>query len=598
VRVAHHLAAVIAFGVIASGLSAQIPDSLPRDSVPQDTVDQTARFLEARALEAEDVGVFPLVGSEGVRSPGSRIVFTRDSIDWANAQTLGDLLAQVPGVFLWRGGWIGRPELPNYQARGAASVEYFLDGLPFLPVGQDSLSVDPVLISLSLLERIEVEQWPGLLRVRLFTRRHNRLAARSRIGIATGDDDVARYDGALERRFKSGLGFSLAADFLSAPTASGVASDHEQTQYWLRVGYLPSPRFGVQAQLLRTEPKRDPFLGISQTDTIGSGLEGKRSDYQVRLFSRRGPDDRPLHVDVLYGRTTWDGSGVTQTVDRYGATVAYRAPTLSLGVSAFGASRWTTLELGTQAGWSPVEGLSFHAEGHYGRHDADRSSTWVGLGAGFRLPLGVILSGSARIGSVVATPALDADSAQGLRDVRVSAGWNGKRLGLEVGLSRTAAFQPRAFQPFLAVASLAAVPETEWLTAAVRVAPLSWLTLAGWYSDPMGGSVPDGQPPEHMVGKATIRSGFLRKFPSGTFDLKLELTVERWGTGVLGRDGAGAAIVHPGATLLRGLAQIQLGRLHIFYDRYNFQGTNAAYVPGFTVPTFNTTWGVRWEFLN
>ncbi len=122
-RTLRRLFAVMAFGILTPGLSAQVPDTLPRDSVAQDTVDLTARFLEAKELEAERAAVFPLIDTEGVRSPGSRIVFTRDSIEWADAQTLGDILGQVPGVFVWRGGWIGRPELPNYRARGATSVE-------------------------------------------------------------------------------------------------------------------------------------------------------------------------------------------------------------------------------------------------------------------------------------------------------------------------------------------------------------------------------------------------------------------------------------------------------------------------------------------
>ena len=50
-------------------------------------------------------------------------------------QTVGDLLTQVPGVYLWRGGFIGRPEPVNYQARGASSAEYYLDGLPYVAAG-------------------------------------------------------------------------------------------------------------------------------------------------------------------------------------------------------------------------------------------------------------------------------------------------------------------------------------------------------------------------------------------------------------------------------------------------------------------------------
>ncbi len=600
VRIPVGLVAILAAGasLVPRGLAGQIPDSLPPDSLPPDTVDVTARFLEAQRLEAEGVPMFPLVGAEGPRPSGSRVVFDRDSIDWANAQTLGDLLAQIPGVFVWRGGWIGRPELPQYQGRGAASVEYLLDGVPLIPVGPDSVAVDPVLMSLSLLERVEVERWPGLLRVALYTRRHDRLAARSRLGVATGDDDVARYDGALQRQFASGLGFSLAADFLSAPTASGFASGHEQTQYWIQLGYLKSKSFGAQAQLLRTEPERDPFLGVTTTDTIGEPLQGNRSDYRVRVFTERGPPDSPLRIDLLYSRTSWDGSGVTQSFDRYGGAIVHRSRTAVLKASVFGGSRWTTLDVSAQAGWSPTSLVSLRAEARHQRHDGDRMSSWVGLRASLDLPRRITLAGSARVGSAVRHPAITADSAQDLRDIGVTATWNHRVLGAELGLWRTAAFAPRAFQPFRPVAAFAPVAETEWMTIAGRVSPAPWFTIDGWYSTALGGASSDGQPPDHLVGRATIRSKFLRKFPSGIFDLKLQLSAERWGAGVLGRDAVGAALAHPGATFLRGQVQLEFGRLRIFYDRYNLQGTDGAYVPGFPVPRFGTTFGVRWDFLN
>ncbi len=147
-----------------------------------------------------------MLGVEGPRPPLTRIVFTRDSIEWGHAATVSDLLTQVPGVYLWRGGYIGRPEPVSFQGRGGASAEYYLDGVPYVAAGVDSVVVDPALFSISLLERIEVERWPGQLRVHLFTKRHDRPAARSRIAIARGDDDLARYEASLERRYASGLG--------------------------------------------------------------------------------------------------------------------------------------------------------------------------------------------------------------------------------------------------------------------------------------------------------------------------------------------------------------------------------------------------------
>src|SRR5690606_38427846 len=145
----------------------------------------TADSAEAyRRMQAEAnvvVQVMPRLSPDGPMPPLSRVIFPRDTIDASGALTVGDLLARVPGVYLWRGGGVGRPELLNYRARGAASAEYYLDGMPYLPAGPDSLSVDPSLLPLALLDRVEVERWPGLIRVQLFTRRHDRLAAASHV---------------------------------------------------------------------------------------------------------------------------------------------------------------------------------------------------------------------------------------------------------------------------------------------------------------------------------------------------------------------------------------------------------------------------------
>jgi hypothetical protein len=220
-------------------LSAQIPQdedngqiAEPQDSLAADTVNTTERYLREQAQLNVRVPVLPLLGVEGPRPPLTRVVFTRDSIEWGHAATVSDLLTRVPGVYLWRGGYTGRPELVNYQSRGASSTEYFLDGLPYVPAGIDSIAVDPALFSLVFLDRIEVERWPGQLRVHLFTRRNDRLAARSRIAIARGDNDYARYEAELERRFTSGFGFVLSGDYLSSPTQAVLSSNYSNTQIW------------------------------------------------------------------------------------------------------------------------------------------------------------------------------------------------------------------------------------------------------------------------------------------------------------------------------------------------------------------------------
>ncbi|HEV8125944.1 MAG TPA: TonB-dependent receptor [Gemmatimonadales bacterium] len=578
---------------------AQILDSIPAagDTLPpQDTVDETGQFLKAQEQSLVRVPVLPYIGVDGPRAPLSRIVFNRDSIDWAINETLGDLLMRVPGVYLWRGGWIGRPEYPDYQGRGATSVEYYQDGLPLIPLGRDSVAFDPSLTALSLYERIEIERWPGLLRVYLFTWRNPRRSARSRVGLSSGDKNISRYLGSLERRFNGGIGLALAGEYLDAPSGSGFSSGHTNTHYWLQLSYVPSENFGVTAQTVRMSPKRDAFLR-ALNDTIGDFLVGDRKDDELRVFYKRGKGDLGLRADLLYGHSAWRGSGVNQVVDQVGAVVSLRGPSIQLGGSAFHRSRWTTWDFRGTAGWTGIRGVTVNGEAVLQQHEGNRTSRWVSAGAGLSLPFGVVLSGSARLGSVVAAPAIDSEEAQDIVDLSGRLSWQRTAIGLEVGLTQTDAFRPESPQPFLLIDSLRAPGTTRWLTFAGRISPRQWMTLEGWYSDPLQGTV-DGIPPTHSSLTGTIRSRFLRTFPSGIFELKLQLGMEAWSDGVIGRDAGGAAITLGGATFFRSVLQMKLGSLIMFWDRLNLSGNKRSYVPEYFVPRFGSTFGVRWEFSN
>lgn len=581
------------FGQIAADDSTTIESE-------QDTVSTTERYLREQLQQNVRVPVLPLLDAEGPRPPLTRIVLTRDSIEWGHAATVGDLLTQVPGVFLWRGGYIGRPEPVSFQGRGSASAEYYLDGIPYVPAGLDSIGVDPALFSISLLDRIEIERWPGQLRVHLFTRRHDRLAPRSRIGVARGDNNFARYEASLERRFRSGVGFGLAGDYLSSPTASGARSDYSNTQVWAQGSYVPSERFGVQYQLVRSGPKRDPFVTVASgfQDTISLGYDAKRTDAQIRMTLKgRGSEGLGPRADLIYARTGWTGEGLKQQINQIGGYLTYRAPSFSVTGSAFHRTRWTPLDARASLGWNPIAPFSARGELVHLRHFGGRSSDYANVAAGLELMGGLALTGTARYGKVVAAPAILTDPEQDVRDLQAVLGWNRARLGFQVAYARTSAFAPPAYPEYPRIATLATSPLTEWITASVRLAPLQWMTLEGWYSDPRG-LTPDGLPPTHSMMSGTIRSKFLRKFPSGIFDLKLRLALETWGTGVIGRDSVGVPITLKGATFLRSLIQIQLDKFTIYWDRGNLTSTSLPYVPGFQIPAYGSDFGVSWEFSN
>ncbi|MGH7535602.1 MAG: hypothetical protein ACREMG_08450, partial [Gemmatimonadales bacterium] len=255
------------------------------------------------------------------------------------------------------------------------------------------------------------------------------------------------------------------------------------------------------------------------------------------------------------------------------------------------------LDLRGTAGWSPAGQLSASAEIVHLGHDGDRKSDYVSLAAGLEPVRGLALTGSARFGDVVAAPAVATDTAQELRDYQATLVWERERLGLRLGWARTSAFSPFPYAEFPGIASIGAASEVDWLTVAVRLAPLRWITLEGWYSDPRKGRA-EGLPPTHSVSAVTLRSKFLRQFPSGIFDLKLRFSMESWGSGTIGRDTLGTPIPLKGATFFRSLVQIQLQSFSLYWDRGNLSATDLTYVPGFRIPPYGSTFGVRWEFLN
>lgn len=592
---------------LPSALASQVPDSARADTTRRpapsdtsrraqaDTSDPTAILLQSQEDSKVVLRSFPRTGSEQLLPVSGRIVLPRDSIEYRNAETVSDILATLDGVYVWRGGWVGRAEIPDYQGRGSTSVEYLLDGVPFVAMGSDSVTVDPSLMPLSLIDRMEIERLPGLLRVNIMLRNHELLAPRTRVGIARGQFEQARYEGGFEKRFRKGLGVALAAEFLTTPSAS---RSFQHSTGWLQMDYVPSAKFGVQGRYLLHSTDREAELDKTTSDTLTRAVNGNRNEFAMRLFLRDREDGLGRRLDVIASRgaTSFD----SLSADRWqgGVLASQRGEAYSLGLSAFYGTRWTRLDTRLTAGWTPTPVVTLAAEVAYQTFDQERTAGWVMGRAGVRLPLGTDLTGAWRIGNVVAQPTVGSDSAQGISDREAFLSWQRPRLGLRVGYTRLSEFRPAAYWQFATVDSIGPNPPTEWVLAGARLAIRPWFSIAGWYREPLGTLGPEGAPPGLGFVEAAIRSKFLRTFPSGIFDLKLAVSMESWGTGSLGRGPTGAPVTLDGATFLRAQLQMQFSGFIFYLDRFNLTNSKKAYVPGLPIPGNAQTFGVRWTFLN
>jgi hypothetical protein len=210
-----------------------------------------------------------------------RYTFTVDSLLFTSARTLSDLLSHIPGVYVVRGGWFGQAEVVLYAGRGPASLEVFWDGVPYLPIGRDSLYLDPARIPLAPLERIDVLLLPAALQVYLVTARQRATATSTLVGIMTGDQDIAEYRGGYSTRTRSGFGASIVADWnsigagLTGNTTTGSAPTISGSSL---ITCLPA-KAGVSFQILSSNWHRD-----ASGDGRVEGWRQDRRERQLRFF--------------------------------------------------------------------------------------------------------------------------------------------------------------------------------------------------------------------------------------------------------------------------------------------------------------------------
>jgi hypothetical protein len=626
------VAVALCLAAVTIRLNAQVVDTTRADSVRRaDTTDYTALFLKSQADAKQLIPAAPRIGAASLLPFRTRIVLDRDSIIWHGAETVGDLLTRVPGVYLLRGGWAGRPELPAYQAHGAAAVSYVLDGMPLVPLGQDSLMIDPSVLPLSFVDRVEIDRLPGHLVVWLFTRHNDRNAPYSRIGIASGDLHIARYQGQLEKRSSKGPGVTLAFDHFEVPVARGATGEYSNTQAWIRLDYVRSIHQGVELQFFRNGPDRDSIMGT--TGVLSATRHGSRVDLIARTYYAPGSNGLGPRIDLLASRSSYTdevekdttrsikdrlqpagpdepgtviGADTTISVDKHhrgisqlGAIASYRLPLASLDGSFFWRSTWTPLEARVRGGVSPLSRISLSLEGVYQRHDASRSSGWLTARGGLALPLGFGATAVWRKGKAVDLPAILDNQSQSVDDRSVSLAWRGRVADLEGTFTTNAGFQPAGYAQYPALARIAPTARTDWLTLSGRISPRQWLSVSGWYNTPRTGH-PEGQPPKHLLLNATIQSKFLPTYKSGIFNLKMQVSLEHWGAGVLGEasDSAATKLNLPAATFFRAYLGLQIGSFTAYWDLYNMRGSDKFYVPGLPVEKFGQTFGVRWEFAN
>jgi TonB-dependent receptor-like protein len=590
---------VAALGTAASGASAQVDTtrrSPPPPPVAADTVgtadstrrDSTARDTLPRFTALPPDPIFP-----GPLPRGARYTFTADSFAFSDTKTVSDLLARIPGVYVARGGLYGQAEIVLFGGRGPAALEVYWDGAPYLPLGRDSVYLDPARIPLAPLERVDVVVLPVTLRVYLVTRRQASTAPVTEVGITTGQFSTSGYRGAFLKRWRSGLGLSLVADWSDITgLANSATTPFHDVDLWLKAEYVPSAKVGISYQRLSSDWNRD-----GNASPVVDSVHSKRVDQLLRFFLATRADGLGPRLDLTLASATVSGDTVVgkRSLSQANLELSALWPRASVALVARVEDDRRPFVLEGRAAWIPLHPITLGGDARHATYDSSRSGDRAHAAAGIALPFGFSVHGDIAWAKDLQAPTLRDDSLQETTDMSGAVRWERSWTTLEVGSARRDAFVPAPeFATGLrTVTQLDPTPPTNYLTVHGRLRLLPGFQIAGWYFHPVRGGG-DYEPPTYARYALTFYSKFWRVYRSGIFALRAEAAVESWGGG----GGAGTNLSLPGATFINVNAQIRIAGVTIFWANRNSRAFRGGYVPGVEYPRNYQFYGVVWRFTN
>ena len=548
----------------------------------------------------------PLGAPPGPLPRAGRIVFDHDELWFSGAVTLGELLQRVPGVFLVRAGWFGRPEIIQYAGQGASSIEVYWDGFAMDPLGQDSTGLDLSELNLGLVQRAEVEVLPSVVRVYLYSDEQVVRKPRTETSFSTGDASTNSYRIRYLNRWKAGTGLDLGVNFQGSSgvtTSPGRSSD---VTLWAKGSWIPTQRYGVAYQVISVSLDRDSVtLGTNPENLpFVPGRHAHRTDTFLRGFIATRDDGMGLRLDAIAGGSSYTDTAALGREEMQGsAIVSYRAERWSTELTTRVRSSSTPLELELRGSMSPLALLTVSGYAINRSHLGGRHSTDVGAQAELR-PVGALaLHGALRLRSAVGAPALLTDTAQKVTDFSAGVSLTTRRLDLDVSLARHGVFAPAVPGTFGPI--MPGYPSFAVRTATLSLAwrPRAYLTFSGWYREPLVKGTAElhtsaYEPPHHSRVWATFRSRLLPVLRRGAFDFTAEVAMEGWSRGAWGADSAGAPLLLKGATILDYRVELRLLNAALFWSIRNARGERYSVIPGLNMPVGNQTYGVRWEFTN
>ncbi len=238
--------------------------SWPSSDARADTI--KAPFAHAEVPVLTDIG-------DGLR-------WDRTALFANGALTFGELLDGVPGLTVFRSGWIGSPHVGAYQG-DFSRVRVFYDGIEMQPLDpRMGGMLDLSMVSMWPLEDARVEQTADEVRVYLGSWTVRSTTPATRVDFGTGDLQTNAFRGFYGRRFRPGYALQLGADQFGTRDVRNGGDTHDLS-LWGRVGWAKK-KWTADASFLRRNRTRDEQLALVPFTNLPK-LDGSTSISYARV---------------------------------------------------------------------------------------------------------------------------------------------------------------------------------------------------------------------------------------------------------------------------------------------------------------------------
>lgn len=596
----------------ADSLARARTDSLAQvraDSIRADSVRRAGlAAIEAQKLRADSIKA-PTAAAEMpvLTDIGETYRWSRDELFATGALTLGDLLEGIPGLIVFRTGWIGSPEQGAFLG-DFGRLRIFLDGIELDPLDpRNGGTNDLSFIQLWHLEEVRVERGAAEARVHLRSWRVRSLTPETRVDIGTGDLETNGYRGFFGRRFKHGEALQLGAYQYSTRDDRSIG-DADQLSLFGRVGWATG-KFSFDAAFLRTRRERSPQLRHEEIDRDDlPSIDATFGDAYARIAFTDTSNGLWVHV-----------TGASRTHQQSAQLADEDETTPPADSVDTDSTRYdvTTPQVIGAIGWSG-EGFSLSATARYRRinrvnslsptlraaydtrfmsaslfAEEHRELEWRRYEAALRItPLRrVAVSGAAG-----RTTAIDQGDMLPATDYRAEVALRlGRAMWVSVGSLRRdegeliapVIFDTgfRAITDADAKADFATIRGKFWKDVGLDVSAFRWQT-EGTY-----------RPRYTTRSKLYINTSWPSRFPSGNLNILAAVTHE-YRTRAFFPADEDLELVSSQYRTLGFLLEIRLLQATLSYQFRNVLNEQYVQVPGFTAVRAVQFYGVRWNFFN